>query len=123
MLTWVVFVHYFDVSFMVEDVVKRPFITVGMTVFVILFALALTSNRFAIRKLGTPLAVAAPARLRGGDRRRDPLLVAGEGRHHRAARAGPLGLAVLLGLRAWWAYRKRMAAALVAARRAPAARS
>ena len=52
MLTWVVFVHYFEVSFMVEDVLKRPFITVGMTVFVILFALALTSNRFSIRKLG-----------------------------------------------------------------------
>ena len=52
MLTWVVFVHFFDVSFMVEDVVKRPFITVGMATFLILFALALTSNRFALRKLG-----------------------------------------------------------------------
>ena len=52
MLTWVVFVHYFEVSFMIEDVVKRPFITVGMTVFVILFALAVTSNRFAMRTLG-----------------------------------------------------------------------
>ena len=29
LLTWIVFVHYFDVGFMVEDVVKRPFITVG----------------------------------------------------------------------------------------------
>ena len=52
MLTWVVFVHYFEVGFMIEDVYKRPFITVGMTGFLILFVLALTSNRFAIRKLG-----------------------------------------------------------------------
>jgi sulfoxide reductase heme-binding subunit YedZ len=51
MLTWVVFVHYFEVSFMVEDVFKRPFITVGMTVFVILFSLAITSNRWSMRKL------------------------------------------------------------------------
>jgi sulfoxide reductase heme-binding subunit YedZ len=52
MLTWVVFVHFFEVSFMVEDVVKRPFITVGMATFLILLTLAITSNRFAIRRLG-----------------------------------------------------------------------
>jgi sulfoxide reductase heme-binding subunit YedZ len=33
MLTWVVFIHYFEVSFMIEDVLKRPFITVGMATF------------------------------------------------------------------------------------------
>ena len=52
MLTWVVFVHYFDVGFMVEDVAMRPFITIGMATFVILLALAVTSNRFAIRWMG-----------------------------------------------------------------------
>jgi methionine sulfoxide reductase heme-binding subunit len=52
MLTWVVFLHYFDTTFMVEDIVERPFITIGMTTFVILLALAITSNRFAIRRLG-----------------------------------------------------------------------
>jgi sulfoxide reductase heme-binding subunit YedZ len=52
MLTWVVLFHYFDLSFMVEDVIERPFITIGMGTFLILLALALTSNRFAIRKLG-----------------------------------------------------------------------
>jgi len=52
MLTWVVLIHFFEWSFMVEDVVKRPFITIGMATFLILFVLALTSNRFAIRKLG-----------------------------------------------------------------------
>ncbi len=52
LLTWIVFIHYFDVAFMVEDVVMRPFITVGMTVFLILLSLALTSNKLAIRALG-----------------------------------------------------------------------
>jgi sulfoxide reductase heme-binding subunit YedZ len=52
MLTWVVFFHYFDTSFMIEDVVERPFITIGMATFLILLVLAVTSNRFAIRRLG-----------------------------------------------------------------------
>jgi sulfoxide reductase heme-binding subunit YedZ len=51
MLTWVVFNHFFDWNGMVEDVVKRPFITVGMATWLILFALALTSNQYSIRKL------------------------------------------------------------------------
>src|SRR5687767_15453590 len=52
MLTWVVFIHYFDTHYMIEDVLERPFITVGMTVFLILLVLALTSNRFSLRTLG-----------------------------------------------------------------------
>jgi sulfoxide reductase heme-binding subunit YedZ len=52
MLTWVVFVHYFDTQFMIEDVVERPFITIGMATFLILLALAVTSNRFSIHRLG-----------------------------------------------------------------------
>ena len=52
MLTWVVFVHYFDTHYMVEDVFERPFITIGMATFLILLALAVTSNRFSIRRLG-----------------------------------------------------------------------
>jgi sulfoxide reductase heme-binding subunit YedZ len=51
MLTWVVFIHFFDLEFMTKDVFERPFITVGMTTWLILFALALTSNQFAMRKL------------------------------------------------------------------------
>jgi sulfoxide reductase heme-binding subunit YedZ len=52
MLTWVVFVHYFDTHFMIEDVVERPFITIGMATFLMLLALAVTSNRFSVRRLG-----------------------------------------------------------------------
>ena len=73
--------------FMVEDVVKRPFITVGMATFLILLALAVTSNRFSIGAR-SQVADAASPRLRRGDRRRDALLVAGEGRHDRAAPMG-----------------------------------
>lgn len=40
----------FDV--IVEDIFKRWFITIGMAAFVALIPLALTSNRFSIRKLG-----------------------------------------------------------------------
>ena len=106
MLTWVVFVHYFEVSFMIEDVVKRPFITVGMTVFVILFALTLTSNRFAMRKLGRrwqSLHRLAYVAAIGGVIHFWWLVKADITEPRRWA----VGLAVLLGLRAWWAYRKR----------------
>jgi sulfoxide reductase heme-binding subunit YedZ len=52
MLTWLVFFHFFDVQAMVKDVAERPYITVGMATFLMLLALAVTSNRFSIRKLG-----------------------------------------------------------------------
>jgi sulfoxide reductase heme-binding subunit YedZ len=52
MLTWVVFIHFFDTSFMVEDVIERPFITIGMATFLMLLVLAVTSNQFSIRRLG-----------------------------------------------------------------------
>ena len=37
---------------MIDDIGKRPFITIGMATWTILFLLGITSNRFAIRKLG-----------------------------------------------------------------------
>jgi len=106
MLTWVVFINLGTVSFMVEDVIKRRFITVGMATWLILFALALTSSTFAIRKMG---------------RRWQTL--------HRFVYAAAIlsvvhfwwlvkqditeprrwafALVGLLGVRVWWAYRKR----------------
>lgn len=41
-----------DVFAVLEDVLKRPFIMFGMASLVILVPLALTSNRFSIRKMG-----------------------------------------------------------------------
>ncbi len=51
-LTWSVFDHVFDLAEMTADIVKRPYITVGMTSFVLMLPLALTSNQAAIRRLG-----------------------------------------------------------------------
>jgi sulfoxide reductase heme-binding subunit YedZ len=112
MLTWLVFYHFFDLSTMAEDVFERPFITVGMATFVILFALALTSNAFALRRLGRKwqslhrLVYAAAV---GAVIHFWWLVKADTTEPQRWA----LYLALLLGLRAWWTYRRR------AARRAP----
>jgi sulfoxide reductase heme-binding subunit YedZ len=51
-LTWSVLDWFFDVRSMAEDVVMRPFITLGMATFLMLLALAVTSNTASIRKLG-----------------------------------------------------------------------
>ena len=102
MLTWVVFIHFFDVKFMVEDVGMRPYITVGMGTFLILLALAVTSNRFAIRKLGR----------RWQKLHRLVYVAAIGGVIHfwwqvKADTTEPqrwaVAVAILLGFRAWWA--------------------
>ena len=49
---WVVFDHYFTLSTMLEDIVKRPFITMGTVSLLLMLPLALTSTKWAIRKLG-----------------------------------------------------------------------
>ena len=51
-LTWSVLDWFFDVRSMGGDIVKRPFITLGMATFVMLLALAVTSTRASVRKLG-----------------------------------------------------------------------
>lgn len=42
----------FDWEFIIEDILERPFITVGMAAWIILLPLALTSTRGSIRRLG-----------------------------------------------------------------------
>ncbi|MBW2387162.1 MAG: sulfoxide reductase heme-binding subunit YedZ [Deltaproteobacteria bacterium] len=49
--TYLVFDLGFDFAFLGEDILERPYITVGFSTFTILSALALTSNKRAIRKL------------------------------------------------------------------------
>ena len=51
-LTYVVLDKMFDVPEMIKDVLKRPFITAGMTAFVLMIPLALTSTAGWIRRLG-----------------------------------------------------------------------
>ena len=50
--------QFFDLHSIAKDVVKRPFITVGFTAFVLMIPLALTSTQRSIRWLGQALAVA-----------------------------------------------------------------
>jgi sulfoxide reductase heme-binding subunit YedZ len=52
LLTYLVLDQGLDVGAIVADIVKRPYITIGMATFVILVPLALTSNNAAIRRLG-----------------------------------------------------------------------
>lgn len=49
---WFVFDMVFNFGWMVEDVIERPYITVGMAAFVLLLPLAVTSTRGWIRRLG-----------------------------------------------------------------------
>lgn len=46
------FDHFFEWSEMWKDVVKRPFITIGFTAFVLLIPLALTSTNGMIKRIG-----------------------------------------------------------------------
>lgn len=50
--TFILFDHFFDFQEIVKDVVKRPFITVGFTSFLLLIPLALTSTSGMVRRLG-----------------------------------------------------------------------
>ncbi len=96
------FDQFFDWGEIAQDILKRPFITVGMAAFVLLVPLAATSTNAAIRRLGGRrwqtlhrtvyvigiLAVLHYSWLVKADQSQ-PLLYGGI-------------LAVLLGLRAWW---------------------
>src|SRR3569833_3497215 len=52
-LTWLVFDHFFDLSEIAIDIVKRPYIAVGFAAFVLLVPLAVTSTNTMMRRLGT----------------------------------------------------------------------
>jgi sulfoxide reductase heme-binding subunit YedZ len=51
--TWLVFDHFFDVQEIIKDIVKRPYITVGFSAFVMLIPLAVTSTNKWVRRLGS----------------------------------------------------------------------
>ena len=111
MLTWVVFIHYvdltsFDIKPFLEDIAKRPYITVGMATFLMLLALALTSNRFAQRKLGrrwTTLHRLVYVAAIGAVLHFWWLVKADITLPRRWA----VAVAILLGFRLWWAWRHK----------------
>ena len=49
---WFVADHSLDLGDMLDDIVKRPYITLGFSAFVLLLPLALTSNQASLRRLG-----------------------------------------------------------------------
>ena len=49
---WIVLDHFFDWRTMGDDIVKRPWITVGVAAFVLLIPLAVTSTSGMIKRLG-----------------------------------------------------------------------
>jgi methionine sulfoxide reductase heme-binding subunit len=51
-LTYLVFDQFFDWSAIIDDIAKRPYITVGFPAFVLLIPLAITSTKGWIRRLG-----------------------------------------------------------------------
>jgi len=107
LLTWIVLGSFFDLQTMIEDVVKRPFITIGMATFLILLALAVTSNQLSVRRLG---------RRWQSLHRLVYLAAIGAVIHFwwlvkadiTEPRRWAFGVAGLLGFRAWWAWRKKL---------------
>lgn len=105
---YVVTDQWFDWAAIGKDILKRPFITVGMAAFVLLVPLAVTSTNWALRKLGpvrwrklhrltyviVPLGVIHYLMLVKADQK--PPLIYGA------------IVAVLLGWRMWEATRKRI---------------
>ena len=105
--TWVVLDWFFDVASMVTDVLDRPFITLGMTTFLLLLPLAITSTASMIRRLGK----------RWQQLHRLVYVAAITAIVHfwwvvkadfREPRLWALALSVLLGFRAWWMLRTRL---------------
>jgi sulfoxide reductase heme-binding subunit YedZ len=50
--TYIVLDHFFDFQRIAKDIVKRPYVTVGFTGFVLMIPLAITSTAGMIRRLG-----------------------------------------------------------------------
>lgn len=105
--TYLWFDQFFDWTEIAKDILKRPFITVGMITFALLLPLAATSNAYAIRKLGGR---------RWQDLHRSVYLIGMLAVLHyfwmvKADISKPLLyaalLGVLLGLRVWWRLQER----------------
>lgn len=105
-LTWVVLDWFFDVASMATDVVMRPYITMGMTTFLLLVPLAVTSTAGWIRRLGK----------RWTQLHRLVYVAAVTAIIHfwwivkadfRQPRLWALAICVLFGFRAWWSLQTR----------------
>ena len=50
--TYIVLDHFLDIQFIIQDIIKRPFITFGFISFLLLIPLAVTSTNKMIKRLG-----------------------------------------------------------------------
>jgi sulfoxide reductase heme-binding subunit YedZ len=111
-LTFVWFEHDFDVAAIWKDVLKHPYVTVGFAAFVLLIPLAATSTQGMIRRLGrnwtrlhrliyliAPLAIVHLWWIRSAKHNFQQPITWG------------LVVAVLLGLRVYWSWRRAHAQA------------
>jgi sulfoxide reductase heme-binding subunit YedZ len=104
---WFVLDRFFSFTEMANDIVKRPFITAGMTTLLLLTPLAATSTKGMIQRLGGQ---------RWRRLHRLAYVAAITAVFHfwwlvksdiREPRRWAIGVAVLLGLRAWWMFQAR----------------
>ena len=51
-LTYIALDHFFDMTFIIKDIIKRPFITFGFFSFIFLIPLVITSPKKMLKKLG-----------------------------------------------------------------------
>ena len=51
-LTYIALDHFFDMTFIIKDIIKRPFITFGFIGFIFLIPLVITSPKKMLKKLG-----------------------------------------------------------------------
>ena len=83
-LTWLVLDQGLLVSAILEDIIKRPFITIGFIALLLAHGAGHYLNKWYSPPHGPPLANAAQYGLLDWHTRRMALLVAGKERHHRA---------------------------------------
>lgn len=102
-----------NLAVLVEDVIKRPFITLGMLALLGLLPLALTSNRAAMRRLGR--------RWQKLHRLVYPIAILGVWHYYWQVKLDTfepliyaLILLLLLGSRVWYRWRRRVASATAA---------
>ena len=53
MLTWLILDQQLVIADIIKEIIKRPYITIGMIGFLAMAPLAITSNNYSVRKLGT----------------------------------------------------------------------
>jgi sulfoxide reductase heme-binding subunit YedZ len=110
-LAFIGFAHDFSLHAMARDILKRPFISIGLAAFVLLIPLALTSNAMAIRTLGGK---------KWQELHRSIYLIAILACLHFLWQskldelAQPLAYAVVTGLLLWWRIQNRKQRAIVA---------